>query len=107
LVCCAFTASWIVGSIFSVQTLNSEWYICGILDPVWTALQEEKRYGYFTQDGATAHTANYSINVSNKVFENRLIGHRLWPAGSPDLNHSDFLHVEKPMKQSVFFIYYH
>jgi hypothetical protein len=34
---------------------------------------EEKTYGYFMQDGATAHTATYSINVLNEVFEDRLI----------------------------------
>jgi hypothetical protein len=42
------------------------------------------------QDGATAHTATYSINDLNKVFEDRLISHRLWPARSPDLNPCDF-----------------
>jgi hypothetical protein len=38
------------------------------------------------QDGATAHTATYSKNVLNEVFENRLISRGLWPARSPDLN---------------------
>jgi inhibitor of nuclear factor kappa-B kinase subunit alpha len=42
------------------------------------------------QDGATAHTATYSINVLNEVFENRLMSHGLWPARSPDLNPCDF-----------------
>jgi hypothetical protein len=42
------------------------------------------------QDGATAHTATYPINVLNKVFENRLISRRLWPERSPDLNLCDF-----------------
>jgi hypothetical protein len=42
------------------------------------------------QDGATAHTAIYSINVSNEVLENRLISRGLWPARSPDLNSCDF-----------------
>jgi inhibitor of nuclear factor kappa-B kinase subunit alpha len=42
------------------------------------------------QDGATAHTAIYSINVLNKVFEDRLISRGLWPARSPDLNPCDF-----------------
>jgi hypothetical protein len=42
------------------------------------------------QDGATAHTATYSINVSNEVFEDRLISRELWPARSPDLNPCDF-----------------
>jgi hypothetical protein len=42
------------------------------------------------QDGATAHTANYSIYVLNNVSEDRLISHRLWPSRSPDLNPCDF-----------------
>jgi hypothetical protein len=42
------------------------------------------------QDGATAHTATYSINVLNEVFENRLINRGLWPARYPDLNPCDF-----------------
>jgi hypothetical protein len=41
------------------------------------------------QDGATAHKANYSINVLNEVFEDRLISCRLWPVRSPDLNPYD------------------
>jgi hypothetical protein len=42
------------------------------------------------QDGATAHTATYSINVLNDVFEDRLISRGLWPARSSDLNPCDF-----------------
>jgi hypothetical protein len=48
-----------------------------------------KRQGYFIQDGATAHTANYSINILNEVFEDRLISCRFWPARSPNLNLCD------------------
>jgi hypothetical protein len=36
-------------------------------------MEEEKSYGYFMKDGATAHIANHSINVSNEVFEEGLI----------------------------------
>jgi hypothetical protein len=50
----------------------------------WSITEEEKTYGYFMQDGATAHTAIYSINVLNKVFENRMISRGLWPARSPN-----------------------
>jgi inhibitor of nuclear factor kappa-B kinase subunit alpha len=42
------------------------------------------------QDGGTAHTAVYSINVLNEVFEDRLTSRGLWPARSPDLNPYDF-----------------
>jgi hypothetical protein len=52
--------------------------------------EEEKTYGYFKQDGATAHTATYSINVLNEVFEDRLISRGLLPARSADFNPCDF-----------------
>jgi hypothetical protein len=42
------------------------------------------------QYGATAHTATYSINVLNEVFEDRLTSRELRPARSPDLNLCDF-----------------
>jgi hypothetical protein len=45
---------------------------------------------YFMQDGATAHTATYSLNALNEVFEDRQMSHRLWPARSPDINPCDF-----------------
>jgi hypothetical protein len=51
---------------------------------------EERTYDYFMQNGAAAHIADYSSNVLNKAFENRLILCRLWPARFPDLNPSDF-----------------
>jgi hypothetical protein len=53
-------------------------------------MAEEKIYGYFMQDGATTNTVHYIINVTNKVSEDRLISHRLWPARSPDLHPYDF-----------------
>jgi hypothetical protein len=88
---CAITASRIVGPIFFENTLNSEWYVSDILRPFFGSItEEEETYGYFMQDGATAHTATYSINVLNEVFENRLISRGLWPSRSPDLNPCDF-----------------
>jgi hypothetical protein len=58
--------------------------------PFSGALRKKKRHCYFIQDGATAHTATYSINVLNEAFENRLISRGLWPARSPDLNSCNF-----------------
>jgi hypothetical protein len=63
-------------------------------------MEEEKTYGYFMQDDATAHTATYSVNVSNKVFENKLISRVLWPARSPGLNPCDF-YLWGNLRQSV------
>jgi hypothetical protein len=43
------------------------------------------------EDGATALTANYAINVLTeaKMFEDKTISHRLWPKRYPDLNPCD------------------
>jgi hypothetical protein len=60
------------------------------LGPFLRALRKKKRHGYFMQDGATAHTATYPINVLNEVFEGRLLSRGLRPARSPDLNPCDF-----------------
>jgi hypothetical protein len=75
---CAITASQIAGPIFFQITIDSERYVSDILRPFFgSIIEEEKTYGYFMQDGATAHTATYSINVLNEVFEDRLISHGL------------------------------
>jgi hypothetical protein len=88
---CAITASRIVGPIFFENIINSERYVTDILRPFFESIKdEEKTYDCFIQDGATAHTADYSINVLNEVFEDRLISRGLWPARSPDLNPCDF-----------------
>jgi hypothetical protein len=73
-VLCATPASRIVGPIFFENTINSERYASDIRGPFFGSIaEEEKTYGHFTQAGAAAHTATYSINVLNKVFEDRLI----------------------------------
>jgi hypothetical protein len=53
------------------------------------------------QDGATAHTATYAINVLNEVFEDRLISRGLWPARSSDLNPCD-LYLWGNLKDKVY-----
>ena len=88
---CAISASRIVGPIFYEGTINSERYIAQILRPFFSELtEEEKTFGFFQQDGATAHTANDSMNVLQSVFEDRIISRGLWPARSPDLSACDY-----------------
>jgi hypothetical protein len=53
-------------------------------------MEEDRTYDYFVQDGPTAYTANYSINVLNKMFEDSPISHRLWPTRTLNLNPCDF-----------------
>jgi hypothetical protein len=52
--------------------------------------EEEKTSGYFLQDNATAHTANYSMNEINQVFGDRVVSRGLWPPRCQDLNPCDF-----------------
>jgi hypothetical protein len=49
---------------------------------------EEENSSYFIQ-AYTGHTATYSNNALNEVYEDRLISFTLWPARSPDLNLCD------------------
>jgi hypothetical protein len=59
---CAITASRIVGPIIFENTINSEWYVSDILRPFSDSItEEEKTYGYYMQDGATAHTATFPL----------------------------------------------
>jgi hypothetical protein len=46
---------------------------------------KKKSRTVFMQDGATAHTDNYSSTDLNEVFQDRRMGRRLWPARSLDL----------------------
>jgi hypothetical protein len=54
-----------------------------------STVEEEKRY-YFMQGSTTGCSVNYSINVLNQAFEDRLISHILWPVRSSDLIPFDF-----------------
>jgi hypothetical protein len=38
------------------------------------------------QDGSVASTANYFIDVLNKMLEGRLIRYKLWPSRFPVIN---------------------
>jgi hypothetical protein len=50
------------------------------------------------QDGAAVHTANYSINDLNKVFEDRLTSCKLWPVV---LNPCEF-YVQRNIKNKMY-----
>jgi hypothetical protein len=57
--------------IFFEETIHSEWYVNDFLRSSFKSIrEEEKMYGWSIQDGNTAHTANYPINVL-KVSEDR------------------------------------
>jgi hypothetical protein len=59
-VSCALSGR-IVGLVFFNETVNFEWYVQVILRQFFSQLTEEERlYGWFQQDSATAHTVRVS-----------------------------------------------
>jgi hypothetical protein len=55
---CASSARRIAGLVFFNETINCERYVQVILGQFFSELKEEQRlYGWFQQDSATAHTA--------------------------------------------------
>jgi hypothetical protein len=104
---CAESTCKIIGPMSFEETINSGCYIWLILTPFFRELTEEKMYGYFMQDNATAHTADFSMTVLEQVYGEWLIYHLLWPPRSPDMN-LQFLFVgdttgQSLCKQSTFF----
>jgi hypothetical protein len=84
---CAIPTTWIVG----LTAINTEQYNSDILQSFFRELQKKKMHGYFMQDAAmyVKHTATYLISLLSKIFKDKMISHRLWPARSLDLNPCD------------------
>ena len=99
---CAVSPRRIIGPIFFHHTVNSDRYINDILNPFFDQLNaEERQYGYFQQDNATAHTANASMVAIQEVFEDRIVSRGLWPPRSPDLSICDY-YLWGNLKQKVY-----
>ncbi|PNF43794.1 hypothetical protein B7P43_G09755 [Cryptotermes secundus] len=59
---CAVSPRRIIGPLFFHETLNSDRYINGILNPFFKQLSaEERQYEYFQEESATAHTARCEV----------------------------------------------
>lgn len=81
----------IIEPIFFHDTINAVRYREQILEPFINSLHEDElTLGYFQQDGATAHTAQQTINYLQGYYGDRLISRNRWPANSPDLTPLDF-----------------
>lgn len=61
----------------------------------------DKRFGYFQQDSATAHTSSASLTFLQTMFGSRIISKDLWPPRSPDLTSPDF-HLWGAMKNKIY-----
>lgn len=96
------SASAIIGPYFfenqrgQTVTVNSERYAQMISDFFRLELQNSPSFNrntWFQQDGATAHTANVSMNAVRQLFPEKNIsrnGTIPWPPRSPDLSPCDF-----------------
>jgi hypothetical protein len=68
-------------------TINCERYAQVILWQLLPELTEEERlYGWFQQDSATAHTAYMSMQALSDTFRDRNISTGIWQAHSHNLN---------------------
>jgi hypothetical protein len=74
---CAISTRRITGPIFYNNTVNAARYMNNNLSPFFAELTEEERlYGVFQQDSATAHI---NLEALRKVFSGHVICHGLWP----------------------------
>lgn len=98
----AMSAHGIIGPFFfedanhRTVTVNSERYramLENFLEPELQNFAGFNQNTWFQQDGATAHTANLSMQVVQRMFPEKVIsknGDINWPPRSPDLTVMDF-----------------
>jgi hypothetical protein len=55
-----------------------------------SVLEVDKQDCWFQQDGATAHTANTTMQMLSEFFGGRIISRNLWLPGSLDLSPTGF-----------------
>ncbi|CAH1375854.1 unnamed protein product, partial [Tenebrio molitor] len=94
---------FIISNIFA-GNINGERYRAEILTPFLNELHDDALiYGYFQQDGATAHTTGATINFLSNFYADRLISRNtlnnwpprsyVWPALTP-LDYYLFPHLK-------------
>ncbi len=74
---CAISTHQVVSPIVFDKTMDSDVYMKIIQDFV-AFLEEDERYAWFQQDGATAHTAEKTMDILAKFFKNRIITKGRW-----------------------------
>jgi hypothetical protein len=75
---CAISRKRIVGPIFFSETVTAEKYQ-DIMMQFISLLNEEERFCWLKQDGATSHTVNSTIKLLKQFFDDRIISKKLWP----------------------------
>lgn len=92
----------VIGPIFFEDTVTAERYRENILQPFFNELHDDELHnGYFQQDGATAHTANTTLEFLREFYDDRVISRGLWPPRSPDLTPLDY-YLFGALKNSIY-----
>jgi hypothetical protein len=86
---CAISRKRIVGSIFFSETVTAEKCQVIIMQFI-SLLNEEERFCWLQQDGATSHNANSTAEMLKQFFDDRIISNNLWPLRSPRLTPPDY-----------------
>jgi hypothetical protein len=103
MVCCLSTR--IIGPIFFSETITADRYQELVMNFI-SLLEVDGQDCWFQQDGATAHTANSTMQMSSEFFGGRSIARNLWPPRSPDLSPPDF-YLWGVLKENVYKHYTH
>lgn len=103
---CAMSRKRIIGPVFFENTITADRYRTDILEPFIAQLTDDEiDYAWFQQDGASAHTANASLEFLEQFFADRIISRGIpehqWPPRSPDLSPLDF-HLWGFLKENIF-----
>jgi hypothetical protein len=87
---------------FFNRTVNCERYVQVILRQLFPELTKEERlYGWFQQDSATAYSALMPMQALSDVFGDKIINTGIGSAHLPDLNPCDFF-IWSCLKYSVY-----
>lgn len=83
----------IIGPIFFHETVTAQRYRNIVREFINQLHEDELQQGYFQQDGATAHTAQETLNYLREFFDDRIISLRSnpeFPPRSPGLTILDY-----------------
>jgi hypothetical protein len=97
---CAISRRRTIGPIFFDPTVTSAVY-ADIVQQFVALLNEDERYCWYQQDGATCHTSNETMTLLKQFLDDRIISKNLWPPRSPDLTPPRFFLVVLPERDSL------
>jgi hypothetical protein len=86
---CAISHKRIVGPLFFSETVTAEKYQDIVMQFI-SLLNEEERFCWLQQDGATSHTAKSTLEILKQFFDDSIISKNLWPLRSTDLTPPDY-----------------